>query len=212
MLPLDAHLERMLTINLGEVVVHLECGADFVGGQECVAAQSLKPLNSERGQSTIFLELRDALDAKVRRKAIASGTFQVIGLGRNTSGVKITQSSPCLVHGRWRKRVGVAESALFGESGLGALLKAAAIRYSSKEARDELGIVNHAGTKEHCVLIVRIQVDLCIKGSAVFYQYWRGREVRRNSPTGRRGIELQEGDGILIEPQWVDHVEARAGR
>ena len=42
MLPLETHFEGVFAVDLGEVVGDLESGADFIRGQEGVAAQSLQ--------------------------------------------------------------------------------------------------------------------------------------------------------------------------
>ena len=62
---LETHLESVFAVNLGEVVRHLEGGADFIRRQEGVAAQSLQPRDSEGGKPAVFVLLRDALDAKL---------------------------------------------------------------------------------------------------------------------------------------------------
>ena len=45
MLKLEAHFERMLAVNLGEVVGDLEGGADLIRGQETIAAQTGQPID-----------------------------------------------------------------------------------------------------------------------------------------------------------------------
>ena len=64
MLPLEAHFEGVLAENLGDVVGELESGADFVRGQESVAAESLQAVDAEGRETAVFLQLRNALNAE----------------------------------------------------------------------------------------------------------------------------------------------------
>ncbi len=63
MLVLDAHLEAVLPIDPGEVVGDLEGRADFVRGQEVVAAQVGQVVDVEIGQSAILGDLRNIGDS-----------------------------------------------------------------------------------------------------------------------------------------------------
>ncbi len=60
MLPLETHFEGMFSVDLGDIVGDLERGADFIGRQESVAAQSLQAIDAESGKPAIFRELRDS--------------------------------------------------------------------------------------------------------------------------------------------------------
>ena len=55
MLPLESHLERVLAVDLGEVVGELECRTHFIGWQEGVAAQSREAVDAEGREPAVFL-------------------------------------------------------------------------------------------------------------------------------------------------------------
>ena len=59
----EAGLEGVLTVDLGEVVGNLKRGSDLVRRQERVAAQGLESLNAKGGETTVFSDLRNILDA-----------------------------------------------------------------------------------------------------------------------------------------------------
>ena len=82
MLVLETHLEGVFAVNLGEVVGDLEGGADFIRGQEGVAAQSLQTVDSEGRKSAIFVFLRDVLNAETGAgrslRSLADGETRVV--------------------------------------------------------------------------------------------------------------------------------------
>src|SRR5882762_9345427 len=180
----------MFAVNLGEVVVHLEGGANFIRRQEGVAAQGLQPLDSEGREPAIFLELWNALDAKICWNAIPARTLEIKGFRGNTRGVKVAQTGACFVHHGRRKRMCVAQSALLGEGSLSAFLKATAIRYASKKTGNELRVIDHADSEKDLIFVVRINVDLGVKGPAVFLDYRRRRIVPRNTCGCWRGVKI----------------------
>src|SRR6266404_4757231 len=87
MLILEAHFESMLAVNLGEIIIDLNRGADFVGWQESIAAKGLQTVDSECRQTAVLFVLRDAQNTELRRK-----TCQIIGFGNVASCVKIIQA------------------------------------------------------------------------------------------------------------------------
>ena len=68
------------------------------------------------------------------------------------------------------KSVRVANSALFRDGGLIAVLKTAAVGNSSENARDELRIISEAEAEEELVLLIEVNVHASVEGVAVFEQ------------------------------------------
>ena len=64
MLPFEAHLESMLTVDFRQVVGKLESRRDFIGRQECIAAERLQSAKAKCRQPAVFRVLGDAEYAK----------------------------------------------------------------------------------------------------------------------------------------------------
>ena len=89
MLPLESHLERVLAVNLGQVVRQLERRTDFIGGQESVTAQGRESVDAEGWKPAVLFDLRNILNAKlpgrsVRARSGRSGGVQIIKPGTST--------------------------------------------------------------------------------------------------------------------------------
>ena len=133
MLPLKAHLERVLAENLRHVVGQLERRGDFVRRQEGVAAQRLEAADTEGRETAVFLELRNALNPELRRDV-----RQVVSRWRNAGRVQVVQARAHHVDQGRRERVGITQGALLRVRGLSALLEAAAVRYTTENTGNEL--------------------------------------------------------------------------
>ena len=91
-LPLEAGLEGVLAIDLGDIIGQLERRADLVRRQEGVAAQCLQAADTKSRQSTVFVLLRDVHDAVIRGETTSARSRQVVGLRRHSGGMEVIQS------------------------------------------------------------------------------------------------------------------------
>ncbi len=102
MLVFDTCFEAVFTVDFREVVGDLERLADFVGGQEVIAAQVRQATKCEAGKTAVFGHLRDALNSKLSRNA------EGIALWAKSRGVKMVKPSACYVDRALRERMGVS--------------------------------------------------------------------------------------------------------
>ena len=77
--------------------------------------------------------------------------------------------------------MGVAQRALLRQRRLGTLLETTAIRDAPEETGNKLRVIRQADPEKDLILVVRIKVELSIKGSTVFLQYGRSIIVFRNT-------------------------------
>ena len=107
MLILDAHLEAVLPINLGEVVGHLKGLADFVRGQEVVASQAGQVVDVVIRQAAVFGNLRYVQDSVFR------GNPHLRTDRPKAGGVKVGQAGTHLVDGLRREDMRPSGHALY---------------------------------------------------------------------------------------------------
>ena len=89
-------------------------------------------------------------------------------------------------------------------------MEAAAVRYAPENCRDELRIVHIAEAVEELILIAKIQIQACVKRVAVLAKSWGSLEVGGKRPVLRRGIEIQQRDGVRVQPPGRKYVEGTA--
>ncbi len=71
------HLERMLPVDLREIVRYLDRGTDFIGRQESVAAQGRQSVDPESWKTAILLLLGNALDAILAWQVVQIASIRV---------------------------------------------------------------------------------------------------------------------------------------
>src|SRR5437773_8524866 len=100
MLVLESHFEGVLAINLCEIICDLDSRTNLIRGEECVASQSGKSLDSKCRQSAILMFLRNGLNSK-----LAGNVAQIVCRRRDTSRVQVIQACARNVDGAWRENV-----------------------------------------------------------------------------------------------------------
>src|ERR1700686_1829197 len=96
--------------------------------------------------------------------------------------------------------MGVAQLALLRVCGLQALLETATIGHAPENAGDELRVVVQAESEEELILIIEIDIQPGVERAAMFKQFWRIGEIREKVAVGGWRIELQQTDGIGVQP------------
>jgi hypothetical protein len=104
--------------------------------------------------------------------------------------------------------MGIAQSALLSNCSLRALLESSAISDSAENAGNELWIVHVAEPEEHLILLGKVEIQTGIKGIAVFKQFRGIGKIAEKRGTGRIGIQIQQLDGIRIEPPGGELIQA----
>src|SRR5271166_3116750 len=196
MLPLNAHFEGVLAVNLGNVVGELDGRTDLVGGQEIVAAEGRQTVDAEGRKTAVQVALGDILNVELCRNSIYAGVRS------RTRGVKVIEPGMHLVDQRGRKCVGVDQCALLGKRGLIALLEGAAVRQATEDTRNELRIVLQAEPVENRIRGVEIDVQAGIKSVAMFVEFWRTfkiTEERAGRVAGGKGVKIHQSDGVTVQ-------------
>ena len=130
----QSHLERVLAVNLREVIGELKSRTDFIRRQKRIAAQGRESADSEGGKPAVLLALRDALNAK------GGGNAAQVDWPRETRESCGDSSRPARATftSARGENVGIGQCALLRECRLVALLETAAVRDSSENSGDEV--------------------------------------------------------------------------
>ncbi len=131
MLILDAHLEAVLAVDLGEVVGDLDGLADFVRRQEVVAAQV-----GQIAESRSWADRRFLRPAGMPWIPNCAGMPIVLAVRSVAGGVEVSESGAHLIDRAGVEHVGVGRDHLCGFRGLNPLLEGAAVGYASETDRE----------------------------------------------------------------------------
>ena len=94
----------------------------------------------------------------------------------------------------------VAQRALLSKGRLIAQLETAAIGHATKNAWNELRVIDQTEPEEELILFVEIEVHTRIKGIAMFEKVGRIGKVSKKRAIRWSRIKVQEFDGIGIQP------------
>ncbi len=139
------------------------------------------------------MTLRDALDPELR------GDTLRVAFRSGPGGMQVVESDARHIDRGRRKDVGISDDRLVGFIGLIALLEAAAVRYTAKDAGDELGIIRVAEAAEYLIFRGRVEIDANVKGVLMFEELGAvGVVVGKATGCGDR-VQIQQLDGVWIQ-------------
>src|ERR1700693_1934150 len=114
-------------------------------------------------------------------------------------------------HGRG-EHMGVRQGALWRERGLCTLLEAATVRYAAENARNKLRVVDITEAVEQLVLRVEVEVHPGIKRVAELGQLGRVSKIVKETAACGRGIQIQQFNGIRIQPVQRQLIKGAVGK
>src|SRR5258708_18867922 len=153
----NAHLEAVLSVDLGEVIRDLEGLADFVRGQEGVASELGEVSNSKGRQAAILLTLLNALNTVLSRDS-ARGAFRP-----EPRSVQVREPGTHLIYCRRAEDVGKACDSLVRLCRLQTLLECAAVGYATEDTRNKLRVIRIAEAQEYLILVGRVKISANIE-------------------------------------------------
>src|SRR5208282_147896 len=104
--------------------------------------------------------------------------------------------------------MGFGQSALLRNRRLGALLEGSAVCDTPEDSGDKLGIILVTEPEEQLILLGKVEIETGVKGIAVFKQLRGVGEIAEQRGSRRIGIQVQQRDGVLIQPPGRELVQA----
>src|SRR5439155_5326225 len=195
MLVLESSLEGVRAVNLGQILGELSGLAESFAGHEGGRSDGVQTGKVDLGQAAVETVLRNALNPEFRRDALLGRK------GLKLAGGQPAVTEPQLIDGGRRKGVGLAQHRAHAVVVEGVLSEAAAVREALEGSRDEVRIVSVAQPPEQLVLLAEVVVDANVKLLGVVPHYRVGSVVVKETGPVRRRIQVEQRDGIGVEPR-----------
>ena len=158
MLELEAALEAVIVVNLGQVLGELYGGVEFIRDEKSITADGAEVVDAESRKPPVLGDLRDILHPVFRRDVA-----HVVPKGLQTAGVDTAETQSGLVDQRRREAVRPAQGGVARRGNLIALVKAAAVCDALERTWLQLGLVVIADPNKRGVLVAEVVVHTNIK-------------------------------------------------
>src|SRR4051812_14184326 len=105
----------------------------------------------------------------------------------------------------------VRQCRLISKGGLRPLKESATVCHTSEDTRNELRIIHKAEPEECRVLLAKIEVQAGVEGVAILSQNRRISEILEEARAVWLRVQVEQLDGIWIQPVGWNDVEATGG-